>query len=114
MAQEYLMQRVFIQGLCFTVKPSDRKRKLEKKLLTSKDVHFSAHVYLWFGTLCYNLYAKEILGSHAILQWVIHFQNLIVHVEIHILHKEHLREEARESCLAEDRRGLEDGLLTEH
>lgn len=37
MAQEDLMQRVFIQGLCFTIKPSvrkDGKRKLEKKLLT--------------------------------------------------------------------------------
>lgn len=71
-------------------------------------------MYLWFWTLHYNLYAKEILGSHAVLQWVIHFQNLIVCVEIHILHKEHLREEARESCLAEDRRGFEDGLLTKH
>lgn len=34
MAQEDLMQRVFIQGLCFTIKPSDKKMKLEKKLLT--------------------------------------------------------------------------------
>lgn len=44
----------------------------------------------------------------------IHLQNLIVYVEIHILHKEHLREEARESCSAEDRRGFEDGLPTKH
>lgn len=51
------------------------------------------------------------LGSHAVLQWVIHFQHHIVSVEIHIFHKKHLREEARESCPAEDRRGSEDGLL---
>lgn len=31
MAQEDLMQHVFIQGLCFVVKPGERKRKLEKK-----------------------------------------------------------------------------------
>lgn len=49
-----------------------------------------------------------------VLQWVIHFQNLIVYVEIHILHQEHLRETARESCPVEDRRGFEDGLLTKH
>jgi len=44
----------------------------------------------------------------------IHFQNLIAYVEIHILQKEHLGEDARESCLAEPGRGFEDGLLTAH
>lgn len=34
-----------------------------------------------YGFEHYNLYAKEMLGSCAVLQWVIHFQNLIVYVE---------------------------------
>lgn len=46
------------------------------------------------------------LGSHAVLPRVIHFQHLILYAEIHILHKEHLGEEAR--------RGFEHGLLTKH
>lgn len=40
--------------------------------------------------------------------------NPVVHIGIQILHKEPLREAAKGSSPAEDRRAFEDGLLTKH